>query len=506
MGNATSSEDAGEQASLESVQTGEDSGATEESLTNFSSLFKPDLLYKALLAIKEPPGSAVSRSKDGMVRWLSGLVDKGEHSVNMVQVVEHLTSKGVAREEAVELFTEVDRDGEGQVDIAYLLMVLKERAVDPMQALVPCHLLPGPLEVYIPSKCGEGEAGRKLVQFLQTRRVEPDSLVVGPMSQIISHQLTREKLVQGRYQMVFLGAEEDESLGGGEGDGGTDLGERVVVTKCFSKIETSTSQHQIKNLTDNRMDTYWQSSGSPRSHWIRLHMLPGIAVRELAISVQSSDDSYMPRTIVISVGNSEQRLSEIKTVQVPRDKTGSVVLVKNLGRVYRSVQVNVRACHSDGCDVKIRGIHVKGSKCVQEQKQPTVLDTMAMWYISLLASTAKAAFPVAPHLRHTLINQSRSALGGLQPLVLSPTSGARPEFLSSFVIEEMQRMLQTLSAPDDSDLDPTECLEMLLAFSLSHGNVNSILDCLQTLLGAHSTLTRDMALTAGILQITRVPS
>jgi hypothetical protein len=78
MGNATSSEDAGEQASLESVQTGEDSGATEESLTNFSSLFKPDLLYKALLAIKEPPGSAVSRSKDGMVRWLSGLVDKGE--------------------------------------------------------------------------------------------------------------------------------------------------------------------------------------------------------------------------------------------------------------------------------------------------------------------------------------------------------------------------------------------------------------------------------------------
>ena len=96
----------------------------------------------------------------------------------------------------------------------------------------------------------------------------------------------------------------------------------------------------------------------------RLCMLPGMTVRELSVSVDSSDDSYMPRTIVVSVGNSEKQLSEIKTVHVPRDKTGQMVLVKNLGRVYRFVQVNIRACHSDGCDVKIRGLHVKGSKCV----------------------------------------------------------------------------------------------------------------------------------------------
>lgn len=60
----------------------------------------------------------------------------------MVQVVEYLTGKGVSKEEAlkvqfdcseevrtsiilvcVQFFSEVDRDGEGQVDIAYLLMV-----------------------------------------------------------------------------------------------------------------------------------------------------------------------------------------------------------------------------------------------------------------------------------------------------------------------------------------------------------------------------------------------
>ena len=44
------------------------------------------------------------------------------------------------------------------------MQVLKDRPVDPMQALVPCHQMPGPLEVYLPSKCGQSEAGRKLVQ------------------------------------------------------------------------------------------------------------------------------------------------------------------------------------------------------------------------------------------------------------------------------------------------------------------------------------------------------
>lgn len=91
-------------------------------------------------------------------------------------------------------------------------------------------------------------------------------------------------------------------------------------------------------------------------------MLPGITVREIAVSVDSSDDSYMPHTVVVSVGNAEKQLNEIKTVYVPRDRTGQVVLVKNLGRVYRYIQINIRSCHSDGCDVKIRGLHVKGSK------------------------------------------------------------------------------------------------------------------------------------------------
>jgi hypothetical protein len=103
MGNATSSEEVEEQNLQGPTLAGEDPSASEENLLDFSSLFLPDNLYKALLAIKEPPGSAVSRNKDAMVRWLSGLADKDEHTVNMVQVVEHLTGKGVSKQEALEV-------------------------------------------------------------------------------------------------------------------------------------------------------------------------------------------------------------------------------------------------------------------------------------------------------------------------------------------------------------------------------------------------------------------
>ena len=102
---------------------------------------------------------------------------------------------------------------------------------------------------------------------------------------------------------------------------------------------------------------------------------------------------------------------------------------------------------------------------IQEEKMPTVQDTIVVWYMKLLASTAQAAVPGTPALRSTLIAHSRcvpglfpstdiilcisrSAMSALQPLVLSPTSPARPEFLSSIVIDEMELTLQSLWLAD----------------------------------------------------------
>ena len=113
-----------------------------------------------------------------------------------------------------------------------------------------------------------------------------------------------------------------------------------------------------------------------------------------------------------------------------------------------------------------------------------MLDTISIWYLGIVASTAKAAMPVAPHLREMILSQSklvgtvlfscvhmyvqacmcvcictvhahygvrivisfihRSALRSLHPLSLSPRSPAKPTFLSPFVIAEMDKFLTTI--------------------------------------------------------------
>ena len=42
-----------------------------------------------------------------------------------------------------------------------------------------------------------------------------------------------------------------------------------------------------------------------------------------------------------------------------------------------------------------------------KEPQPTVLDSMVIWYLNLMTATAQAAMPLAPQLRITLLNQTR---------------------------------------------------------------------------------------------------
>ena len=84
-------------------------------------------------------------------------------------------------------------------------------------------------------------------------------------------------------------------------------------------------------------------------------------VKELAMIVNQSDDSYMPKKVAVLVGNSEANLRDLKEVEVPRNLTGKFVIAKGI-RSYRYVQISIRGCHSDGCDTRVRGILVKGYK------------------------------------------------------------------------------------------------------------------------------------------------
>ena len=90
--------------------------------------------------------------------------------------------------------------------------------------------------------------------------------------------------------------------------------------------------------------------------------MSGVLVKELAITVDSSDDSYMPKNITVSVGDSESSLKELKRLTIPRETTGKFVLVKNIVNEYRIIHIGIKGCHSDGCDVRVRGLHVTGYK------------------------------------------------------------------------------------------------------------------------------------------------
>jgi hypothetical protein len=92
----------------------------------------------------------------------------------------------------------------------------------------------------------------------------------------------------------------------------------VVMNTCYSTVSVSSNQRTGSNLIDKNFESYWQSNGPPRSHWIRIHMLPGISLKDLSIGLCSSDDSYMPKSISVSIGNAVSSLKEVKTYNIPR--------------------------------------------------------------------------------------------------------------------------------------------------------------------------------------------
>ena len=69
-----------------------------------------------------------------------------------------------------------------------------------------------------------------------------------------------------------------------------------------------------------------------------------------------------------------------------------------------------------------------------------------MWYLSVLASTAQAALPIAPGLRDSIISHTRMALMHIQPLALSSMSSDKPGFLSNNVMEQMEAFLHNIVA------------------------------------------------------------
>ena len=70
------------------------------------------------------------------------------------------------------------------------------------------------------------------------------------------------------------------------------------------------------------------------------------------------------------------------------------------------IQINIKRCHSDGCDTRVHGIKTLGYKVVRESGL-SVVDASAKWYLQILAATVAATVPQSPGLRMAVLEHTK---------------------------------------------------------------------------------------------------
>lgn len=132
--------------------------------------------------------------------------------------------------------------------------------------------------------------------------------------------------------------------------------------KCWEKVEVSSNQHRAKNLTDQNQKTFWESNGCTGSHYITIHLLKGVIIRELVVLVSPDDSSYMPARIVVFGGDDPNNVStELNTVNVAPSAT-RVVLLQNQTQFWPVVQIRIKRCQQGGIDTRVHGFELLGPK------------------------------------------------------------------------------------------------------------------------------------------------
>lgn len=306
--------------------------------------------------------SPIANKEEKIRKWLTSVNQRGADAVvTLDEFVDSVSEFDVPREDCEVFFQQLDRYSEDSLPAVQLMSALGEKgATRGLVGLIPCRLEPSMCDAYVDEKHAPlgGSSGRQLLLFLKRNRCPSAQLTLPTLS--VHQALMQLRDIYIRACFATEDETEEADLEGTEAD--EREGHKVTVTKCFSHVTVSSNSGTQHTLTDNNEQTYWQSNGSPRTHWVRVHMLPGIKVSEVLLSVNTSDESYMPATVVVSVGNSPHYLKEIRTINIPKEFTGKYSLVKNINTPYKFIQVNVKRCHRDGCDCRIRGILVKGCR------------------------------------------------------------------------------------------------------------------------------------------------
>ncbi|KAL8625230.1 hypothetical protein ACOMHN_029988 [Nucella lapillus] len=484
MGNSASSSDSEDEGKAEykemddcfsdaEMEMGDKDGNV---TTDLHSLFSdPTSLRTVAAKIKERiPENVIHQHHGLIIRWLRDRMERLEESVTLAQFCSMLMAKGVSREEAIKAFQPFDTDGNGTAEVVTMLdAVTTYTGPNTMgelgkniRMLQACSLLPGFVDVYAGDTNPIAQHGEKILKYLLRNRAETSTLPFPHLNGFNNTCSMRLSVLRNIFNTLKDAARdegEDQVLAEGE--------ELKPISKCYSSIEVSTNSSEAYRLTNGDAKTFWQSDGAARSHWVRLHIRNNVVIKQLSIAVASCDQSYMPELVTVSGGRTPRNLRELKEVHVSGHLTGDVILLKNAKVHYPILQINIRRCHSDGCDTRVHGLKTLGYKVVKESGL-SVVDASAKWYLQILAATVTATVPQSPDLRNVVLQHTKKALEHMPPLSLGVSSGDRPQFLSRHVLEEMETFLTELTLMEGKLM--AEGLTLLLSLNLSRGHVAAL--------------------------------
>nr|XP_015223248.1 PREDICTED: zinc finger ZZ-type and EF-hand domain-containing protein 1 isoform X1 [Lepisosteus oculatus] len=422
--------------------------------------------------------SVLARNESALVRWLEERLSRAEESVTLEQFCEMLESRDAPRDECEEAFGQFDAEGDGVVDVENMLMALKNCNGANLQGelshvirqLQACSLTPGFVDIFSKSKDRLGLHASKILKFLHRNRI-PSSAIPFPMLEGYNSICAMRSSVVQDFLDFLLQKEKDLDIQyRAELSQDPEVDKVKIVTQCYSFIEASSNAADIYKMTNGETMSFWQSDGSARSHWIRLKMKPDVVLRRLAIAVASNDHSYMPQLVSVAVGKNRRSMQEIRDIRIPSNVTGYVALLENANITYPYVQINIKRCLSDGCDTRIHGLKTMGYQ-ITKNKEVSVSDASAIWYLSLLTSLVTASMETNPVLAQTVLQSTQKALQHMPPLSLTPGSTEFPKFFSPNILEEVDGFLLRIA-----DCCVTPETEMtLLAFALARGSLAKVM-------------------------------
>ncbi|KAJ3595563.1 hypothetical protein NHX12_004866 [Muraenolepis orangiensis] len=136
------------------------------------------------------------------------------------------------------------------------------------------------------------------------------------------------------------------------------------VKQCVTSIDVSSCLEDPSGgascLTDGDTETCWESDGMQGQHWIRLHMKRGTVVNKLILTVDATDDNYMPKRVTVFGGEGDG-LKKLSDVTIDDNLIGEVCVLEDMTSHLPVIEVRIEECRDEGIDVRIRGLKIKSS-------------------------------------------------------------------------------------------------------------------------------------------------